>query len=176
LKWKNRQAKTPAIITSGRRAGGSRDFLTYCKLRSDPQPFGHLKRLPGAVLKHRPGLFPQGECRMSITSITTARAQRVAQYPKTVLELAGLLGIMPEAAADRRVEARLSIAQRLATLLVKEREQGEIWAGPRNYDFNRHMSLAEAIGIELYGLVNRGPELSDSQMQETVDIAKKIAA
>ena len=100
---------------------------------------------------------------MTIVSITTARAQHVAQYPKTVLELASLLGIPEEAAADSRIETRIAIARQLETAMVKEREQGEIWAGPRNYSFDRHIDLAEALGIELYGIARRAAELSEHQ-------------
>ena len=113
---------------------------------------------------------------MTIVSMTTARAQRLAQYPKTVLELASLLGILPEAAADSRIETRLAIARQLETAMVKEREQGEIWTGPRNYDFDRHMDLAEALGIELYGIARRAAELSEHQAHSAAEIVRRNAA
>ena len=117
---------------------------------------------------------------MTIVSITTVRAQRLAQYPKTVLELADLLGILPEAVADRRMEAQMSLARRLADAMLTERQRGDAMRGGRTagkvYSFDRHMDLAEALGVVLYGIATRGPELSEAQMRETVELARRIAA
>ena len=97
----------------------------------------------------------------SLTIMTTARAQQLA---------------CEAASSATKIDTSLAIAQQLADALIQERKRSEIWEGPRHYSVERHLTLAEALGIVLCGIVQREAELSEIQMQETVDIAKRIAA
>jgi hypothetical protein len=88
--------------------------------------------------------------------------------------LAKLLGITREAAADPSIDTRLELMRIILIALQVERERGksQSWL----YDINRHINLAKALDDEVAEVNRRAHELSPHGLTIAIDIVDQIAA